>query len=56
MKNKIYSFSEYVAQGFSAEEVPFITRHDVLFNKSIDGLATDEEIDEMYQIQKMLGL
>ena len=56
MKNKIYTATEYMAQGFTADEVPLITRHDILFNKSIDGLATADELDEMFVIQKLLGL
>ena len=56
MKNKIYTASEYMSQGFSAEEVPLITRHDVICNKYIDGIASTEELNEMYEIQSMLGL
>ena len=56
MKNKIYTASEYMSQGFTSDEVPYITRHDIIYNKSIDGLASDDEVEEMYKIQAMLGL
>jgi hypothetical protein len=56
MKNTIYTPNEYMAQGFSKEEVPFITRHDTIFNKMVDGIASEEEQEEMFRIQMMLGL
>lgn len=56
MKNTIYTSDEYMAQGFTNEEVPYITKHDIIFNKYVDGIATDEEMEEMFRIQEMLGL
>ena len=54
--NTIFTAEEYMAQGFTAEEVPMIERHDRLFNKNSSGLATDEEIAEMYELADKLGL
>ena len=54
--NKIYTAKEYMAQGFTADEVPLITRHDTLLNMDIDGLLTEDEKDEMFVIQKILGI
>lgn len=53
-QNIIYTDSEYMAQGFTAQEVPKVRRHDELFNKGED--RTEEETMEMVAIQKELGL
>ena len=53
-QNIIYTDSEYMAQGFTAQEVPKVRRHDELFNKGED--RTEEETMEMVVIQKELGL
>ena len=55
-KNTIFTSKEYMAQGFTLEEVPYITKHDVIFNKLVDGVASPEEIEEMFKIQEMLFL
>ena len=52
--NIIYTDNEYMAQGFTAQEVPKVRRHDELFNKGED--RTEEETMEMVAIQKELGL
>ena len=54
--NTIYTPEEYMAQGFEAWEVPYVTRHDILFNKYVMGIITEEEDEEMSRIIKMLGL
>lgn len=54
--NTIFTIEEYMAQGFTAEEAPKAMRHDILFNKSRDGEATEAELEEMYAIIKELGL
>ena len=53
-QNIIYTYNEYMAQGFTAQEVPKVRRHDELFNKGED--RTEEETMEMVAIQKELGL
>ena len=53
-QNIIYTDNEYMAQGFKAQEVPKVRRHDELFNKGED--RTEEETMEMVAIQKELGL
>lgn len=52
--NTIYTDEEYMAQGFTAEEVPMIRRHDELFNLHDD--RTEQETEEMYELVKKLGL
>ena len=54
--NKIYTDAEYMAQGFTKEEVPMIRRHDELFNMWKDGNITEEEKTEMYDLIKKLGI
>jgi hypothetical protein len=54
--NIIYTNEEYMAQGFTAQEVPMIRRHDIIFNKDVDGEATEEEMAELVAIQRALGL
>ena len=44
-QNIIYTDNEYMAQGFTAQEVPKVRRHDELFNKGED--RTEEETMEM---------
>lgn len=54
--NTIYTIEEYMNQGFTAEEAPKAKRHDILFNKYIDGIITEEEKKEMFIIIEELGL
>jgi hypothetical protein len=54
--NTVYSIEEYIAQGFTAEEAPKMVRHDTLVNKLTDGLATEEEYQEIFAIAEELGL
>lgn len=54
--NPILTIEEYIAQGFTAEEAPKAQRHDILFNKSLMGTATEEEEEEMFAIIKELDL
>lgn len=54
--NTIYTTEEYMKQGFTVEEVPMVREHDRLYNKTVDGLATQEEIDRMHGLVKVLGL
>lgn len=53
-KNTIFTDKEYMAQGFTAQEVPMIKRHDELFNKGED--RTEEETKEMCNLRDTLGL
>lgn len=52
--NTIDTDEEYMAQGFTAEEVPMIRRHDILHNMAND--KTIEEWEEMYELIEKLGL
>jgi hypothetical protein len=54
--NKIYTDKEYLAQGFTKEEVPMIRKHDILFNKYQVGEATEEEAEEMFKLVEILGI
>ena len=55
-KNIIHTDEEYIAQGFFPEEVALIREHDVIFNKIVDGEATEEEIERMYGLIRVLGI
>ena len=55
-KNEIKTDEGYIAEGFTLEEVPKIRRHDVLFNKCVDGDITEEEKEEMFTLIDELGL
>lgn len=54
MKNTIYTTEEYMAQGFTKEEVEKVKRSDELFN-NWDNL-TEEEKDEYFSLVEELGL
>jgi hypothetical protein len=54
--NTINTDSEYMAQGFSKEEIPLIREHDRLFNLYILGCATEEESERMFYLVRELGL
>lgn len=55
--NKIYTDEEYIAQGFTAEEVPMIRRHDILFNQyKRDGFLNEEEEAEMFRLIEILKI
>lgn len=56
--NTIYTAEEYMAQGFTAKEVPMITRHDELFNRFVRGGNTlpARQYLEMMELVKRLGL
>lgn len=49
MKNKILT-----DEGFTADEVPKIRRHDILFNKGSE--RTEAETEEMFALVEELGL
>lgn len=58
MFNTIYTAEEYMAQGFTAKEVPMVMRHDELFNRykrSGDNLP-ERQMAEMFELVKRLGL
>ena len=55
--NKIYTDEEYMTQGFTAEEVPMIRRHDILFNQyKRNGFLTAEEEAELMHLIKVLKI
>lgn len=54
--NTIYTDAEYKAQGFKENEVEKIRRHDILFNKKVDGNITEEEKEEMFRLVEELKL
>lgn len=53
-KNIIHTNEEYMAMGFTAEEVPMIRRHDELFNMGTS--RTEAETEEMFNLIEKLGL
>ena len=55
--NTIYTDEEYMAQGFTAEEVPMIRRHDILMNQYKRlGFLTEEEDAELMHLIKVLKI
>lgn len=57
MLNTIYTNEEYMAQGFTAEEVPMIRRHDILMNQYKRlGFLTEEEDAELMHLIKVLKI
>lgn len=54
--NTIYTIEEYMKQGFTEEEAMKMKRHDIIFNKYLDGEATDAEMEELYSIQRELNI
>lgn len=59
MMNKIFTDAEYMAQGFTAEEVPMIREYDELVNATVKrGLEniTEEEAERMEELEEILGL
>ncbi len=55
--NTIFSDEEYMAQGFTADEVSKVRRSDELFNKSVlEGDLTEEEWNEYESLVEELGL
>lgn len=55
-ENTVYTVEEYMAQGFTAEEAPRAQKHDILWNKWVNGEATPNEVAEMEAIAEALGL
>jgi hypothetical protein len=53
--NTVETIEGYIAQGFTAEEAPKAQRHDILFNKWVDGIITEEDA-EMEALVEELGL
>lgn len=49
-KNTIYTAEEYMAQGFTAEEVPLITYFDILHNTLCDMTKEERESEEVQPI------
>ena len=55
--NTIYTDKEYMAQGFTVEEVPMIRRHDILMNQYKRlGFLTKEEDAELMHLIKVLEI
>lgn len=55
--NTIYTDKEYMAQGFTAEEVPMIRRHDILMNQYKRlGFLTEEEDAELMHLIEVLEI
>jgi hypothetical protein len=59
MMNKIFTDAEYMAQGFTAEEVPMIREYDELVNATVrKGLEnmTEAEAKRLDELEEILGL
>lgn len=54
--NTIYTDEEYMAQGFTAQEVPMIREHDILFNEYQIGKVGDEVLERIEELANILGL
>ena len=55
--NTIYTIEEYMANwDLTKKEAEKMQKHDIIFNKMQSGTATEEEIQEMYDIVNELGL
>lgn len=53
-KNTIYTDEEYMAQGFTTEEVDKVRKTDIMFNNWEN--LTEEEKEEYFSIVEELGL
>lgn len=57
MMNTIYTTEQYMTQGFTAQEVPMIREHDLLFNEWVRGGKVDNELAAQIEtIAEKLGL
>lgn len=56
MLNTIYTDKEYMAQGFTAQEVPMIREHDILFNQYQLGEVGEDALERIYELANILGL
>lgn len=56
MLNTIYTNEEYMAQGFTAQEVPMIREHDTLFNEYQLGKVGEEALERIEELANILGL
>jgi hypothetical protein len=56
MLNTIYTNEEYMAQGFTAQEVPMIREHDILFNEYQLGKVGEEALERIEELANILGL
>lgn len=56
MLNTIYTNEEYMAQGFTAQEVPMIREHDILFNKYQLGKVGEKALERIEELANILGL
>lgn len=58
MMNKVCTDAEYMAQGFTAEEVPMIREYDELVNATVrKGLEmTEAEAKRLEELEGILGL
>ena len=55
-ENTVYTIGQYMLQGFTAQEAPKARKHDIIWNKWLNGKATPKEIEKMEAIIKELGL
>ena len=56
MLNTIYTNEEYMAQGFTAQEVSMIREHDILFNEYQLGKVGEEALERIEELANILGL
>ena len=55
--NTIYSIEQYMTYwNLTEKKKKKMQKHDIIFNKMQSGTATEEEIQEMYDIVNELGL
>lgn len=57
-KNTIFTDAEYMAQGFSVDEIADVRRSDILFNQWVDdgGWLSEEDNHEYERLITKLGL
>lgn len=58
MRNKVYTDAEYIAQGFSENELPMIRRHDELMVRYERGgeQLKPRQMLEQHELARRLGL
>lgn len=56
MLNTIYTDKEYMAQGFTAQEVPMIREHDILVNQYLLGEIEEDALYRIEELANILGL
>ena len=55
-QSTVFTYNQYMEQGFTFEEAPLARTHDILFNRYHSEGISGYELAKMYAIAKVLGL